>query len=290
MVRVASIRPPCRLTLERERGESMAPATLLPEFVTLVETAARQGADVACLPEDAFFMMQASHVEASNGVIFRTLRDAARRLEMSIAVGLVCGREGKKYNTTVVFSHDGDVAGEYRKTHLTLLEKEKYGISPGDELPVFDLPFGRVGVVTCCDILFPEVARVLALRGAQLFLFPHQMAEPDDRFFMTMVQARAQDNCVPIVGSTFADEPGRHWYRSAIIDSFGKVVELGPLGTGVTIADVELNVRPQLCDYIEPGPIDLWNIIQQYRRPELYKSLGQPRRALEPVASTRKSE
>jgi deaminated glutathione amidase len=290
MVRIASVRPPCRLTLERERGASIHPADLLSEVMPLIETAAREGADIACLPEDAFFMMQAAHVEPRDGAVFRALKDAARRLEMSIAVGLVCGREGKAYNATVLFSHDGDIAGEYHKTHLTLLEKKKYGISPGNELPVFDLPFGRVGVITCCDILFPEVARVLALRGAKLFLFPHQMAEPDDRFFMTMVQARAQDNCVPIVGSTFADEPGRHWYRSAVIDSFGKVVELGPLGVGVTIADVELNVRPQLCDYIEPGPIDLWNIIQSYRRPELYKSLAQAGKTSEPVASTRNSE
>lgn len=79
--------------------------------------------------------------------------------------------DGRIYNTSYVLDPTGNEVGRYRKTHITYSEVAR-GVSRGDQYPVFDLPFGKVGILICFDLNYPEAARILSLNGAELILVP----------------------------------------------------------------------------------------------------------------------
>jgi predicted amidohydrolase len=99
------------------------------------------------------------------------LSERARRHRIWVCAGL-SEREGDRiYNSAVLIDRNGHLVGKYRKTHLPIQEVEA-GFTPGRELPVFDTEFGKIGMLICHDTAFPEPARVLALKGAELVLLP----------------------------------------------------------------------------------------------------------------------
>jgi len=80
-------------------------------------------------------------------------------------------KEGKVYNSSYILDRGGEEIGRYRKVNPTPSEIND-GVSQGMEYPVFDLDIGKVGIMICFDNYFPESARILALNGAQLILYP----------------------------------------------------------------------------------------------------------------------
>jgi predicted amidohydrolase len=271
MVCIASIRP-----TERFAGPTSSISEHLESVLGILDEAGRQGADLVCLPED--FLFQETEAESLKGPICMALAEKARQYRMNVAAGICLRVRSKKYNSVVIFDRQGRHVGRYDKTHLTKKDLEILGLTPGRDLPVFHLDIGPVGVMTCADILFGEVARCLALRGARLILFPHQQAEPSEEFERQMVQARARDNCVFIVCSTFAKRPDRPYFPNWIVGPDGRMIAEGPEGKGMTMADIDLEEKVMLADYIEPGPVDLADIVRRYRRPELYGQIIQRRK------------
>ncbi len=79
--------------------------------------------------------------------------------------------DGRIYNTSYILDPSGREVGRYRKVHIPYAEMRR-GISRGDDFPVFDLDVGRIGIMICFDNYFPESARILGIRGADLVLFP----------------------------------------------------------------------------------------------------------------------
>lgn len=79
--------------------------------------------------------------------------------------------DGKIYNSSYVLSREGAEIGRFKKVHLTYSEQE-WGLTNGREFPVFDLDFGRIGIMICFDNYWPESARCLALNGADIILYP----------------------------------------------------------------------------------------------------------------------
>lgn len=269
MIRIASIRPPDRF--RAWWPEELSVSEILPKALDLVDQAGDEHADLAVLPED--FLFQQADAEPLDGPIGTVLARRARQHSMNIAACVSLSDGGRKFNSTVLFDRGGSFVGRYDKTHLTKKEREGFGLTPGDTLPVFDLDIGRVGVMTCADFVFPEVARSLALDRAKLILFPHQQAEPSEEFQRMMLQARALDNCVYIVCCTFAASPHRAYFPNWVFGPDGHILAEGPQGEGVTFVDVDLEQRVKLVDYFEFGEVDLWDIIQRYRRPEVYGRL-----------------
>lgn len=80
-------------------------------------------------------------------------------------------KDGKIFNMSYIIDRCGNEIGSYRKVHLTYSEL-KSGLSNGTEFPVFDLDFGKVGIMICFDNYFPETARILGNQGAKLVLYP----------------------------------------------------------------------------------------------------------------------
>jgi predicted amidohydrolase len=109
---------------------------------------------------------------------------------------------------------DGKLVGKYRKVTLPRSEIEA-GIAPGSEYPVFETRFGKVGMMICYDGFFPEVARELSNRGAEVIAWPVWGCNPN------LASARACENHVYVVSSTYEDV-SRNWMVSAVFDHVGK--------------------------------------------------------------------
>ncbi len=139
-------------------------------------------------------------------------------------------RAGKAiYNTSVLIGRDGELAGKYRKVCLPREEIDG-GMTPGAEYPVFDTDFGRVALMICWDVSYPEVARELAAKGAEVILMP--IAGGNE----ILVRARAIENQVHLVASGY-DIP------TAIYDRAGQALAQAKKDPEVVVCEVDLNVR-----------------------------------------------
>jgi predicted amidohydrolase len=137
------------------------------------------------------------------------------------------------YNVAVLLGPDGAIVGKYRKVTLPRGEVEK-GVAPGNEYPVFDTRFGKVGMMVCYDGFFPEVARQLSNHGAEVIAWPVWGCNP------LLAQARACENHVYLISSTYSKTEDT-WIRSAVFDHTGAMlVAADEFGT-VVVAEVDLN-------------------------------------------------
>ena len=107
--------------------------------------------------------------ESGVGRTVQVLTDFAARLGRFVVGSHVEHDGGELFHTAVLVRPDGTVAGTYRQTHL---DPEYSWASPGDELPVFDTAIGRIGMLLCQDVRFPEASGVLAVRRADLIAIP----------------------------------------------------------------------------------------------------------------------
>jgi predicted amidohydrolase len=154
---------------------------------------------------------------------------------MYIVAGLV-ERDGPLvYNVAVLIGPDGQLVGKYRKVCLPRSEIAA-GIAPGSDYPVFSTRFGRVGLMVCYDGFFPEVARALSNRGAEVIAWPVWGCNP------LLARARACENHVYLVSSTYEDI-ARNWMISAVFDHSGEPIEIARDWGTVAIAEVDLNRR-----------------------------------------------
>lgn len=137
--------------------------------------------DLVCLPEMLTFRPLGTRPTAEIAVAHtHRIRDElsirARRLGSYLVAGyIMAGDDGRRYNVVDVFDRDGVRMGEHRKTHLFDApgHDESSHVIPGDALTLVETDFGPVGLIVCYELRFPEVARTLAMAGAELFVVPN---------------------------------------------------------------------------------------------------------------------
>jgi predicted amidohydrolase len=216
----------------RPQGTSSSQENLA-QFTTLIREAALQQADIVCLPEGitqvGTGLQYADVAEPIPGPSTRFLGELAKQHHLYIVAGLY-ERSGKAiYNTSVLIARDGELAGKYRKVCLPREEIDG-GMTPGAEYPVFDTDFGRVAMMICWDVSYPEVARELAAKGAEVILMP--IAGGNE----ILVRARAIENQVHLVASGY-DIP------TAIYDRAGQALAKAEKDPEVVVCEVDLNAR-----------------------------------------------
>ncbi|NOZ19610.1 MAG: carbon-nitrogen hydrolase family protein [Planctomycetes bacterium] len=218
-------------------------ARTLTDVERLTEEAAGQGCDLILFGEGLTVVGTGkSYVDVAQpipGPATDALAGVARRHKIYLAAG-VYEREGQAvYNTAVLLDRQGRLVGKYRKVHLPYSEL-KGGLQPGNDYPVFDTELGRIGMQVCYDHFFPEVARCLALNGAEIILTPIWGDVRGDRTqYEAVARARAIDNAVVYVTSIYAP------LGSLIVDQFGRVLARtykGVTHPGLAVAEVDLDL------------------------------------------------
>jgi predicted amidohydrolase len=274
-VAVAQIDP---LLGEKERN--------LATCVERMEEAAAAGAQLVVLPECAVpgYMFESGdeampHAEEIPGPTTEALERECRRLGVHVVCGLI-ERDGDALrNAAVLVGPDGFI-GSYRKTHLPFLGVDRF-VVPGDSLPVFDTPLGRIGIEICYDLRFPEVTRTLALQGADIVAHPTNfpMAAKVQTELITV--ARAAENRIYLLTANRCGK--ERWAefcgRSQIVDPFGvRLAETDERTETLLVGDVDVE-KARDKDYVIPGEYELY--LFGHRRPELYGALVEETQAVE---------
>lgn len=206
-------------------------------FAPLIADAAAKDADLVVLPETlTYYGTKGTYADAAEpipGPSTDYFGKLAKQHDMYIVAGLI-EREGHQvYNVAVLIGPDGDVVGKYRKVCLPRGEIEG-GIMPGDDYPVFETRFGKVGMMVCYDGFFPEVARELSNNGADVIAWPVWGCNP------LLARARACENHVYLVSSTYTNS-ANDWIRSAIYGQDGSMIVAAEEFGTVVVAEVDLN-------------------------------------------------
>jgi predicted amidohydrolase len=210
------------------------------------------------------------------GAFTRMVARYARKYQMNIALPLFGTLRGILSSYVVLFDRQGKIAGCYQKAHPTVPE-QKLGMQAGNDLPVFELDFGRVGIMTCMDIEYPEVAQILMLKGAEILLFPHVQASWGEVDWEIRYRARAIDTGLYVVSACYGYPegewmPGMMIGRSGIVGPDGLILADMGRGIGVLTREVDLAQKRVTQFYFEQK-YDRTLAVMASRRPEIYGDL-----------------
>ena len=218
-------------TIHHRPVNSSGAAQNLGEFSTFIKQAAAEKADIVCLPEGVTLVgTQSDYVTASEpvpGPTSKFLGELAKTHHMYIVAGILEKDGETVYNTAILLDREGQLAGKYRKVSLPREEIDG-GVTPGNTFPVFETDFGKIGMMICWDVSFPEAARALAFNGAEVILMPIWGGH------LTLAKARALENQVYLVSSTYD-------MKSAVFDLEGEIIAEGNDENPVAVVEVDLN-------------------------------------------------
>jgi N-carbamoylputrescine amidase len=260
-----------------------------------IRLAAAQGAELVCLQEltlSRYFAVDPAGASAlgvepeelPGGPTFRFAAKMARETGIHVHASLyerAPASDGLGYNTAILVAPDERLVGRTRKLHIPVSAgyyEDRY-FRPGpasDPFPLIELGDARLGLPTCWDQWFPELARAYSLEGAEVLIYPTAIgSEPDHPDFDTqplweqVMIGNAIANGVFIVAvNRFGEEPPLRFYGSSFIcDPYGrKLVQAPRDAPAVLVADLDLDQR---SDWLELFPF------LRTRRPEAYASLAE---------------
>ena len=274
-----------------DRDENIAKAE------RLIREAAAKGANIIQIQElfETQYFAQIEDYEyvdlarpRKNNPMVEHMRGLARELKVVLPVSFYEDAGIVRYNTVAVIDADGTILGYYRKTHIPddMGYYEKFYFSPGDTgFKVWDTKYARIGVGVCWDQWFPEAARIMSLKGAEMLFYPTAIgtfavpedeldeADADYRHWQNTMLGPAAANMAPVIASNrigYEKEPKagtaiRFWGASFISDNIGeKVAEMDTETEGVAVATFDLD---ELAAYRKEV------VTFRDRRPEMYGHL-----------------
>ncbi len=230
----------------------------------LTRAAAADGARLVVLPEKWSVLGRGETLvagaQAIDGPAIAWARSVARELGIDLVAGSIAERvagESRLRNTSVHVGPRGEVRATYRKVHMFdvvvdgTVYRESEHEEPGDELVVSEAAGGiELGLSVCYDIRFPELYRILALRGARVFTVPAAFTVPTTRdHWEILLRARAiEDQAFVVAANQIGEhEPGlRSGGRSMIVDPWGIVLAHAPDGQCHITADLDLEAQARV--------------------------------------------
>lgn len=245
-------------------NSSADPAANLTRADRLVRAAAADGAELIVLPEKWTAMGDDEDLRAAAetlaGPAIEWARASARELGVELVAGSIAERvEGqeKLANTSVHVDRDGELRAIYRKVHMFDVEvggrsyRESELEQPGDELVLSETAAGlQLGMSICYDLRFPELYRVLAVRGARAFPLPAAFTLATTRdHWEALIRARAIENqAFVIAANQIGAHPGgnRSGGRSMIVDPWGLVLAQAPDREGYVLAELDLERQREI--------------------------------------------
>ncbi len=239
----------------------------LVKTVAQIEAAAQSGAQLICLQElfaSTYFCQSEDHekfklAETIPGPTTNALSDVAKRLGVVIVGGLFERRAaGVFHNSAVVIESDGSILGVYRKMHIPddPYFYEKFFFTPGDlGFKNFETSVGNVGVCICWDQWFPEAARLTAMQGAEILVYPTaigwqapekaEFGESQRNAWQTMMRSHAIANGVFLVAPNRVgvEDNIEFWGSSFISDPYGNLIKVASDANAETlVVDCDLSL------------------------------------------------
>jgi|GEM_PF-387573 len=220
-----------------------------------LDEAAALGCDIVCLPEhfNVFNVPgpageQRNAAEPVPGPLSDLIAAQAAKHKMNVVANFPVIDQGAIYNQTTFYTRNGHIAGFYRKLQPTAPEHCCNGVSLGDQIPVIETDFGKVGCIICFDLYFPEIVRILAMKGAEIIFWPTMAHGPSEFNLETQLRARAMDYSVYMVEANYSVSPPYAPYagrcrpgRARIVDFDGHIIADTGHRPGIAFADVDLD-------------------------------------------------
>lgn len=214
------------------------------------------------------------YAEKEGGPSWQAMSDYAGKYHIYLIAGSMpeVDEAGNVYNTSYIFDRDGKQIGKHRKTHLFDINvkngqyfKESDTLTSGDHATVFATEFGKMGVMICYDIRFPEFARTMALDGARMIFVPaaFNMTTGPAHWELTF-RARALDNQIYMLGCAPARDTQAgyiSWGHSIVTDPWGKVMKQLDEKEGILIEEIDLDREDQIREQLP---------LLKHRKSEMY--------------------
>ena len=245
---------------------------------TYIEKIKAENPDFVILPEMFCCPYQTEnfpvYAEKEGGPSWQAMSDYARKYHIYLIAGSMPEADdvGKVYNTSYIFDRDGKQIGKHRKAHLFDINvkngqhfKESDTLTSGDHATVFATEFGKMGVMICYDIRFPEFARTMALDGARMIFVPaaFNMTTGPAHWELTF-RARALDNQIYMLGCAPARDTQAgyiSWGHSIVTDPWGKVMKQLGEKEGILIEEIDLDREDQIREQLP---------LLKHRKSEMY--------------------
>ena len=231
-----------------------------------LKKAVQEGAELAVLPEMFCSLYHnrdfRKNAEGHQGPAWQAMAGAAADLSLWLVAGSIPEQDGDRlYNTSFVFDPRGHQAARHRKIHMFDIQvtngqcfRESDTFTPGNEVTVFDTPFGRLGLCICFDLRFPELSMLMALKGAQAMIVPAAFnMTTGPAHWELLFRQRAVDNQLHTIGVAPArdlNSPYVSYANSILCSPWGEVLHRAGHEPELIVADIDLEqnkaIREQL--------------------------------------------
>lgn len=227
----------------------------------LVRAAAGEGAELVALPEKWNLLgageEMAAGAEPLDGPSLGAARGWARELGIHLLAGSIAERgEPKSFNTSVLIGPGGEDLAVYRKIHMFDVEaggvsyRESEHEQAGEEIVAAELDGIGIGLSVCYDLRFPELYRILALRGARILAVPSAFTLATGRdHWQVLLRARAiESQAFVLAPNQFGQAPPHYdsYGRSAIVDPWGTALATAADGERAVVADLDLAAQERM--------------------------------------------
>lgn len=199
------------------------------------------------------------YAEKEGGPVWQQLSGYAKQYGIYLIGGSMPEKdaEGNVYNTSYIFDCEGKQIGKHRKVHLFDIDvkggqtfKESDTLTAGDSDTVFDTEFGKIGVMLCFDIRFPELSRMMVNDGAKVIFVPaaFNMTTGPAHWELSF-RTRALDNQIYMVGCAPARDVSAgyiSWGHSIVTDPWGRVTGMLDENEGILLAELDMDYEEQV--------------------------------------------
>lgn len=215
------------------------------------------------------------YAEKEGGPVWQQLSGYAKQYGIYLIGGSMPEKdaEGNVYNTSYIFDREGKQIGKHRKVHLFDIDikggqtfKESDTLTAGDSDTVFDTEFGKIGVMLCFDIRFPELSRMMVNDGAKVIFVPAAFnMTTGPAHWKLSFRTRALDNQIYMVGCAPARDVSAgyiSWGHSIVTDPWGRVIDMLDEKKGILLAELDMDYEEQVREELP---------LLKSRRKDMYK-------------------
>ena len=257
--------------------------------INLIEKAAEKGANIILLQElfqTPYFCIQYDEEifklaqTFENNSLINKMSEVAKKHKVVLPISFFEKDNNAYFNSIAVIDADGKVLGKYRKSHIPdgAGYLEKYYFNPGDTgFKVWKTAFGKIGIGICWDQWFPEAARIMALKGAEVLFYPTAIGDEimstydSSEAWQTVMQGHAAANIMPVVASnrigseSVKGQVNGFYGKSFICNRSGKIIsEASKDKEEIIVAEIDTEENHLFRRN--------WGLFRD-RRPELYKEI-----------------